>query len=189
MIRLILTIASLMIMFGIDAQEYLSFKGIPIEGSMTSFCNKMKEKGFRRLGKKDNTELFSGSFTGKEVTVGVMAESNGRDVFGLVVIFPSSREWNNLVETYNYYKNLYLKKYGELYYNKECNPSFSNSNSLLMFELSQGTVDYISSWDVPEGVIRLSIEKGEKFNEGQIVIFYCGKQNINEKVEQDLDDI
>ena len=29
----------------IMAQEHLSFKGIPIEGSMTAFCQKLKAKG------------------------------------------------------------------------------------------------------------------------------------------------
>lgn len=27
-------------------QEHLSFKGVPIEGSITSFCQKLKAKGF-----------------------------------------------------------------------------------------------------------------------------------------------
>lgn len=31
------------------AQPHLSFKGIPITGSMTSFCQQLKNKGFIRL--------------------------------------------------------------------------------------------------------------------------------------------
>ena len=35
----------------IMAQEHLSFKGIPIEGSMTAFCQKLKAKGFTQMGR------------------------------------------------------------------------------------------------------------------------------------------
>lgn len=34
------------------AQEHLSFKGIPIEGSMTEFCQKLKTKGFTSIGQE-----------------------------------------------------------------------------------------------------------------------------------------
>ena len=31
------------------AQPHLSFKGIPITGSMTSFCQQLKNKGFTQI--------------------------------------------------------------------------------------------------------------------------------------------
>ena len=53
------------------AQEHLSFKGIPIEGSMTEFCQKLKTKGFTQLGRDNNVTTFTGDFTGRQATVGV----------------------------------------------------------------------------------------------------------------------
>lgn len=53
------------------AQEQLSFNGIPIEGSMYSFCHKLKGKGFTQIGIDGNRSLFTGDFTGRNATVRV----------------------------------------------------------------------------------------------------------------------
>lgn len=50
----------------IMAQEHLSFKGVPIEGSMTSFCQKLKAKGLTQIGTDNNITMFVGdSLAGK----------------------------------------------------------------------------------------------------------------------------
>jgi hypothetical protein len=53
--------------------EHLTFKGIPIEGSMTEFCQKLKSKGFTSIGSENNLALFMGDFTGRNATIGVTA--------------------------------------------------------------------------------------------------------------------
>ena len=106
------------------AQEHLSFKGIPIEGSMTEFCQKLKTKGFTQLGRDDNVTTFTGDFTGRQATVGVGATDDGKSVHSVVVIFDESSEWNTLVNTYDYYKGLYIRKYGEPSACREHNPRF-----------------------------------------------------------------
>ena len=37
----------------------------------------------------------------------------GKNVFAVVVLFEPSGEWNTLVNTYDYYKDLYTRKYGK----------------------------------------------------------------------------
>ncbi len=139
----------------IKAQEHLSFKGIPIEGSMTTFCQKLKAKG----------------------------------VFAVVVFFDPSGEWNTLVNTYDYYKNLYTRKYGDPTISKENNPAHSDSNTALMAEVYQGTVVYGSAWEVTGGDIQLSIEKTSGIYEGMVMIRYRDSQNVEAKIKNDLDDI
>ena len=85
------------------AQEHLSFKGIPIEGSMTAFCQKLKAKGFTSIGSENNLTLFTGDFTGRNATVGVTATDDGKDVFAVVVLFDPSGEWNALTTTIRIY--------------------------------------------------------------------------------------
>ena len=84
------------------AQEHLSFKGIPIEGSMTEFCQKLKTKGFTQLGRDDNVTTFTGDFTGRQATVGVGATDDGKSVHSVVVIFDESSEWNTLAVSYTH---------------------------------------------------------------------------------------
>lgn len=173
----------------IMAQEHLSFKGIPIEGSMTAFCQKLKAKGFTSIGRDNNLTLFTGDFAGRNATVGVTATDDGKDVFAVVVLFDPSGEWNTLVNTYDYYKDLYTRKYGKPSISKEKNPALSDSNTALMAEVHQGTVVYGSVWEVTGGDIQLSIEKSSGVYEGMVMIRYRDSQNIETKIQNDLDDI
>lgn len=76
-VALILTV--LFATFQLAAQDHLSFKGIPITGSMTEFCEKLQAKGFIPMGSENNISLFSGDFTGKESTVAVSATDDGNN--------------------------------------------------------------------------------------------------------------
>ena len=58
--KIIATLIVLFIAINIMAQEHLTFKGIPIEGSMTEFCQKLKTKGFISMGHENNITLFTG---------------------------------------------------------------------------------------------------------------------------------
>ena len=171
------------------AQEHLSFKGIPIEGSMTAFCQKLKAKGFTSIGSENNLTLFTGDFTGRNATVGVTATDDGIDVFAVVVLFDPSGEWNALVNTYDYYKDLYTRKYGKPSISKEKNPALSDSNTALMAEVHQGTVVYGSAWEVTGGDIQLSIEKSSGVYKGMVMIRYRDSQNVEAKIQNDLNDI
>ena len=179
----------LCVTFYTNAQDHLTFKGIPIEGSMTTFCQKLKAKGFTQMGKDKNITLFTGDFTGRQATIGVGASDDGKNVFSVVVLFDPSKEWNSLVSTYDYYKDLYTRKYGEPAISKENNPSHSDSNTALMAEVHQGTVVYGSAWNVPGGDIQLSIEKSAGIYEGMIMIRYRDSQNVEAKIQSDLEDI
>lgn len=170
------------------AQEHLSFKGIPITGSMTSFCQKLKAKGFTQIGSDGNVRLFKGDFTGRQATVGVIAADNGQDVFAVGVIFDETDSWNTLVSTYEHYKDLYIEKYGNPTQCVENNPSTSDSNTSLMYELFQGRVTYACVFESQGGAIQISIEKGNISN-GFVLIKYQDAQNINAKRQSDLDDI
>lgn len=171
-----------------SAQEHLSFKGIPIDGSIASFCQKLKAKGFVQLESKDNIRLFKGKFTGRNATIGVVAADNRKDVFSVTVFFEESDRWNNLVSTYEHYKDLYIEKYGQPIQCVEDNPSRSDSNISLMLDLSDGRVTYASLFEAPGGMIQLSIEKGV-LTYGYVMIKYQDNQNNDAKRQSDLDEI
>lgn len=170
------------------AQEHLSFKGIPITGPMTTFCQELKAKGFVQIGTKSNVRMFKGDFTGRQATVGVAAADNGQDVFSVAVFFDSSDSWNTLVQTYEHYKDLYSEKYGKPIQCVENNPSNGDLNMFLMHELCQGRATYACIFEAPGGVIQLSIEK-EGLSNGYVMIKYQDAQNVSAKRQKDLDEI
>lgn len=187
--RILSTLMLLLAAICVMAQEHLSFKGIPIEGSMTSFCQKLKDKGLTQVGTDNNIMMFIGDFTGRQVSIGVDATDDGKNVYSVVVLFDPSGEWKNLVNTYEYYKELYTRKYGKPSACRENNPSRRESNISLMYELTQGTVTYASAWEVTGGTIELSIEKANNYSDGMVVIRYRDAQNVEAKIKNDLDDI
>ena len=172
-----------------SSSEHLTFKGIPIEGSMTEFCKKLKSKGFTSVGSENNVALFVGDFTGRNATIGVTATDDGRSVFAVVVFFEPIGEWNTLVNTYDYYKDLYIRKYGDPKFSKEVNPAHSDSNIALMAEVHQGTVVWGSAWEVTGGDIELSIEKASGVYKGMVIIRYSDSKNVETKIQKDLEDI
>lgn len=171
------------------AQGHLTFKGIPIEGTMSSFCQKLIAKGFTKVGSDDKTTMFKGDFTGRNATIGVRATDDGLNVFAVVVLFDTSKEWNVLVNTYNYYKGLYTRKYGEPKAFVEENPAGLDTNTSKMLQLYQGTVKWGSGWVVEGGEIEITIEKATEIYEGMVVIRYRDSQNVEQKIQKDLEEI
>ncbi len=187
--KMIFSLCVILAAFTGYAQEHLSFKGIPIEGSISTFCQKLKAKGLVQIHSEDNIRLFSGDFTGRDASIGVIADQSGKNVFSVVVILPKSEEWNTLVSTYEYYKDLYTEKYGKPTFCKENNPSHSDSNFSLMHELYEGRVIYGCVFNATGGTIELTIDKAEGYLQGQVIIRYKDAQNIQEKRQADLDEI
>ena len=187
--KAISVIFAMSVMLTCMAQEHLLFKGIPITGSMKEFCAKLTAKGFTNVGSDKNASFFIGDFTGRNSTVCVGATQDGNNVYGVLVLFDTSEDWNMLVKTYDHYKELYTRKYGKTTFCKEYNPSIVESNTSLMYELNQGTVVWGSSWSVAGGEIDLSIEKGQEYNSGIVMFRYRDTLNIEDKIQQELGDI
>ena len=188
--QIIFTLIMLCFALNSIAQEHLTFKGIPIEGSMTSFCQKLKSKGLKQVATDNNVTLFVGDFTGRNATIGIGATDDGENVHTVIVMFDPSKEWNTLVDTYDYFKRLYTRKYGEPKASVENNPANDDSNISKMAEVYQGTVTWASVWEVTGGTIELFIDKTiEGVYEGRVKIRYRDKQNIENKIQNDLDEI
>ena len=45
-------------------QEHLTFKGVPIDGTLSEYVAKMKSAGFKYLGEQDGTAILQGDFAG-----------------------------------------------------------------------------------------------------------------------------
>lgn len=187
----VLSLALLFASITCVAQDHLLFKGIPIAGSMTGFCQKLSDKGFVKLDGEGNTTLFMGDFTGREATVGVTSDDDGKNVRSVVVSFESSKEWNVLVDTYNYYKKLYVRKYGQPKESVEINRQVESgrSNAGLMAELHLGRVTWSSLWEVAGGEIEMSIEKASGFYKGLVVLRYRDAQNEEARILKHLEEI
>ena len=169
--------------------KHLSIMGIPIKGSLTEFYKKLQTKGYKYEGKNSHFARFTGNFTGRNATIGIIADDDGQNVCDVFVNFDSSWQWKTLANTYSYYKDLYTKKYGKPFISTENNPADSDSNLDLMFQLDQGRVQWVSRWRVTGGTIHLAIDKASGLYQGRVSILYQNSQKEEPKEKNYLEDI
>lgn len=190
--KLIFTFLMMFLGLNLMAQKHMQFYGIPMTGSVTSFAQKLKSKGFKIISRNTYGVALSGKFIGRNAMISVVGTENGKNVTGVGVNFDPSDQWNELVRDYNYYKDLYKKKYGKPSLEEENNPAISDSNTSLMYELREGRVKYQTEWVFNNGWIRIFISKTPNnldFNKGCVQIIYVDE--INKKIgeQSKLDDI
>lgn len=94
--------------------EHLTFKGVPIDGTLSEYIAKMKSVGFKYLGEQNGTAILQGDFAGfKSCTVGVSTLKAVNVVSTIGVIFPACEDWSSLERDYEHLKSMLTQKYGE----------------------------------------------------------------------------
>ncbi|MBO4570887.1 MAG: hypothetical protein J5699_03040 [Bacteroidales bacterium] len=108
------------------ASSPLSFKGIPISGSLSSFGSQLVKAGFRSAGNGTYTGDFAG-YRGCTVT------PSGNPVQDVRVDFPVISDWDALEKAYDSLQASLTQKYG-------IEPVTSTSNNLAIYNLPNGTI-------------------------------------------------
>lgn len=94
------------------AQGHLEFKGIPIDGKVNEFVNKLKENGYVQTYQDGYNFILKGEFTGKKASIIVLGTKKTGTVWKVAVNFEKSTSWNSLKSDYEEYKKLFVQKYG-----------------------------------------------------------------------------
>ena len=174
------------------AQEHLAFKGVPIDGTLSSYVAKMKAKGFTSVGTSDGIAALKGDFAAhKSCTILVGTMQNKDLVSRIAVIFPSQDQWRFLYGDYSELKELLTIKYGEP---TECIEQFqgytfsdlTDNDKITRVQLDECT--YRTVFHTNNGDIQLSIEH-QSVVSCFVRLLYVDKIN-NDTVRQDaLDDL
>ena len=151
-----------------QTSQHLSFKGVPIDGTLADYVSKMKQSGFTVLSAENETTLLIGDFAGyKDCYIGVSTLKQKDLVYKIGVIFPESETWSNLSGNYFDLKQMLTEKYGKP---SETVEKFHNSytqsddDTSKMYEVGMDRCKYYSIWLTEKGEIQLSIEHDGSFN-------------------------
>lgn len=173
------------------AQEHLAFKGVPIDGTLSSYVAKMKAKGFTSLGTSDGVAAMKGDFAAhKSCTILVATMQNKDLVSRIAVIFPDQDQWRFLYGDYSELKELLTIKYGEPI---DCVEEFQGysspkTDSDKMTKVQLDECKYRTVFKASNGDIQLSIEQ-DGILSTFVRLLYIDKIN-NDSVRQDaLDDL
>ena len=96
------------ITFAQTETEHLTFKGIPIDGSLDSFVQKLKTQNLTYIGKENGIAIFMGEFAAyKDCTIGIVSLKQKDLVCKAAVTFSSCKTWSSLSD--NYFKMIYVQ--------------------------------------------------------------------------------
>ena len=143
-----------------NANEHLKFMGIPINGTLESFTQKLVAKGMKREHAWDNAVLLKGTFAGLSgCGTCVMKVPSSNIVCKVVVCLPSKDTWEWLENDYKQFKQMLTSKYGEPLQHSETFKagSYTSSDVLKMSSLRDGKCEYYTVWKLNEGMIGLEI--------------------------------
>lgn len=176
-----LTILLLMIALSANAQ-HLTFSGIPIDGNINAFSQKLAAKGYR-VSKKNaslnfpNTRLFEGNYMGQKVELYVSYVKTSKIVYEVKVVYGDTQKsfCDNFIEK--------IKASIETKYNGR----FEKENSQMIGGES-AIVHYIyNPLDVYLGYITTSVCY-HNFTYNSFIIYWDKKNGLTNNNEE-LDDI
>lgn len=162
---------------------HLSFKGVPIDGTLTEYVNKMKAAGFTHIGTEDGIALMQGDFAGyKNCTIGVQTLKPRNLVHEITVVFPSQEKWPNLENDYLKIKEMLTTKYGAPSQSNEefvKTPSWKdlNDDEDRMEELKEDRCEYYSIFTLDNGRITLQLRYTGYPYYAHIQLWYTDKAN------------
>lgn len=110
-----------------SASSSLSFRGIPMSGSLSAFGNELVKAGFKSAGNGSYTGSFAG-YSGCRIT-----PSGSNPVQEVRVDFPVISDWDALEKAYDSLQASLTQKYG-------LEPKTSAGSNLAVYDLPNGTI-------------------------------------------------
>ena len=160
-----------------------------MEGTLESFVQKLKDKGYTYIGQEDGTALLKGEFAAtKGCTIGVARFADRNQVNIVVVLFPEEKTWNSITKSYYDLKEMLTEKYGtpnsvEKFSDNTPSTDFTRFHALLHDECQ-----YMSEFKCDNGTIELSMKK-YSYDSASIFLRYIDKVNAEETRKRIMDDL
>ena len=183
-------IFSFMFVMAQTPNNHLTFKGIPITGTLENFAQKLEAKGFEKIYSDKEAVVLKGEFAGySECEIYVVKIPNRNIVHKVAVSFPEKKSWARLEEEYNKFKGMLTNKYGDptLHSEKFKEGASTFSDAAKMSTLKEGNCNYWAEWGTDNGIIKVQIFSIPNTYDGQIVLIYFDKINdaLADKAKED----
>lgn len=173
------------------SNEHLTFKGVPIDGSLNKYVSKMKSAGFSYIADQDGTAILQGDFAGFKGCLIVVSTLKNSDVVNTIgVIFPENDDWSSLEENYQQLKKMLTEKYGKP---SQCVEEFHgyglpSDNNEKLHRLKMDRCTYVTVFETPKGDIQLSMEH-QRIGSCFVRLQYWDKINTDAVKAKAMDDL
>ena len=174
-----------------DSSKHLTFKSVPLDGTLDQYVSKMKQNGFKHLSTEDGVAMLQGDFAGyKNCHLGVSTLKQKDLVYKIGLLFPEKDTWSTLLGNYLELKQMLTEKYGKPSdvmekFDRQSEPRDDNSK---MYEVKLNRCKYYSIWQTDKGEIHLSIDHNSATS-CFVKLDYFDKINSATIKKQALDDL
>ncbi|MDE6757062.1 MAG: hypothetical protein K2J66_07960 [Muribaculaceae bacterium] len=94
--------------------NHLTFKGVPIDGTLKEFVTEMKKAGFSYIAEKNGATVLNGDFAGFKNCNIYVTTLHGIDIVNAItVIIPCGDDWSVIESNYRLLNELLTEKYEE----------------------------------------------------------------------------
>lgn len=188
-----LLISTLAVLFSIlgQAQEHLTFKGVPIDGTLDEYVTNMQEAGFEFLFEENGIAMLKGEFAGyRNCRIGVITLKSIDIVNRITVLFESHNDWNSIYNNYESLKTMLKQKYGKRVESVETFEGYTipKSDSEKMLALTMERCTYYTTWSTDKGIIGLEIINDDVYT-GRVRLSYIDGINTIKVEEKAMDDL
>lgn len=173
----------------IDDGTHLTFKSVPINGTLKQYTKAMKDAGFKVERQYEDRAVLTGDFAGyKDCSISVYTLQNRDLVSRIAVSFPERENWKELYGNYTALKSMLTKKYGQP---SSCIEKFEGyiyshmDDRDRMNKVERGNCNYKTTFKADKGTMILQIYHDEtNFSSSYVLLTYQDKVNSN-IVQQD----
>lgn len=166
--------------------QHLSFKGIPLEGTLQAFASKLVGKGFKQVGKQEGIVILNGPFAGyQKCEIGLVGNAKG-NIFKVVVIFPKHNKWGDVEKDYYQLKELLTQKYGQT--STVIEDLDETDDWMKLYKISESEASFGCEWTVEGGSIELQISKTD-YMEAAVFLSYFDQSGQQEAIQSAIDDL
>lgn len=143
-----------------ESSVHLTFKGVPIDGTLREYTLKMEKNGFTQMGTEDGVSILKGDFAAyKNCVIGVATLKQKDLVNKITVIFPEKDTWSGLSSNYFSLQEMLTEKYGKPADKEErFDGSESGDDNSKMYRVKFDNCKYYTIYKTEVGTIELSIE-------------------------------
>ena len=162
------------ISMNVSAQDHLTFKGIPIDGHISTFVNKLKSLGFELEVMSDNFASVKGEFGGENCEIAIYATKTTKTTHQIIVILEKSDSWATLKHTYKEYKSLLATKYGEGDSFEHFSSPYYEGDGYEISALRNGKCGYKTTFNAANGKVAIALLYADK---GVVALSYEDNTN------------
>jgi hypothetical protein len=174
-----------------EQNEHLKFKGVPINGTLQEYVQKMESVGFTPAGQENGFTLLQGDFAGyKNCTIGVATLKGKNLVSKITVAFPVNDVWSTLYGTYSNLKDMLTEKYGSPANSVENFQGYSqpSTDDDKIHEVKMDECKFITVFSPKQGDIELQISH-DGVTSCFVILSYFDGINTNIIRKKAIDDL